>query len=147
MDISSPVIRKFLIIRIYLCIIIIAVASIGFYETRGPNFQQGMELYKTYCVACHGINGDGVLYSKTALNNDGFVTVVDTSELIAVILYGKEGVGTMPSWGKMLNDQEVAAVTTYIRQAWSNRADSVTPAMVKKTRGAGDKRFPTNQIQ
>jgi cytochrome c553 len=145
MNISSPVNWKFLIIRIYLCIAIIVVASMGCSERRGPDYQQGMELYKTYCVTCHGINGGGVLYSKTALNNDGFVTG-DTKELITVILYGKEGIGTMPGWGKVLNDEEVAAVATYIRQAWSNRADSVTPPMVKKIRSSGDKRFSTNQM-
>jgi alcohol dehydrogenase (quinone), cytochrome c subunit len=52
-----------------------------------------------------------------------------------VILYGKAGSGTMPGWSKKLNDQEVAAVTTYIRQAWSNQAEAVTAAMVQKIRG------------
>ncbi len=40
----------------------------------------------------------------------------------------------MPGWREKLNDQEVAAVATYIRQAWSNQADAVTPAMVTKVR-------------
>jgi len=54
--------------------------------------------------------------------------------VLKVILYGKEEVAIMPGWGKRLNDQDIAAVATYIRQAWSNRADPVTPPMVKEIR-------------
>ena len=54
--------------------------------------------------------------------------------MIAVILFGRQGAGAMPGWREKLNDQEVAAVATYIRQAWSNQADAVTPAMVTKVR-------------
>ena len=39
-----------------------------------------------------------------------------------------------PVWKDKLDDQQIAAVVTYIRQAWSNRAPAVTPAMVAATR-------------
>ena len=109
----------------------------GCLQKPDPIFLQGQELYKTYCVACHGVNGGGVLYSKSALNDDVFVTG-DPKEVIAVILYGREGAGTMPSWKMTLNDPEVAAVATYIRQAWSNRADPITAAMVTEVRSKGE---------
>jgi mono/diheme cytochrome c family protein len=41
----------------------------------------------------------------------------------------------MPGWSDKLSDQEVAAVATYIRQAWSNRAGPVTPKMVAALKG------------
>ena len=44
----------------------------------------------------------------------------------------------MPGWKMMLTDQEVAAVATYIRQAWSNRADPITPALVQAIRTKGE---------
>ncbi|MFZ0050428.1 MAG: hypothetical protein WAK96_01505 [Desulfobaccales bacterium] len=34
-----------------------------------------------------------------------------------------------------LNDTEIAAAATYIRNSWSNRAPGVTPAMVAEIRG------------
>ena len=108
----------------------------GCLQSRSPSFQQGEQLYKTYCVACHGINGTGVLYPKSALNHDALVTG-DPNGLLAVILFGREGAGAMPGWKTMLTDQEVAAVATYIRQAWSNRADPITPAMVQEIRTKG----------
>ncbi len=110
-----------------------------------PSFQQGKKIYAAYCVACHGVHGGGVLYSKTVLNNDPFV-LGDPHEVIAVILYGREGSGTMPGWSMTLNDQEVAAVATYIRQEWSNRADRVTPAMVTEIRRKKEKTFSANRL-
>lgn len=129
---------KLITIRLYLCIAIIVVVSMGCLQERGQSFQQGEKLYKNYCVACHGIKGTGVLYPKSALNNDAFVTG-DPNELIAVIFFGREGAGSMPGWKMTLTDQDVAAVATYIRQAWSNRADPITPAMVKEIRAKGNK--------
>jgi cytochrome c oxidase subunit 2 len=102
-----------------------------------PSFQQGQKIYATNCIACHGTNGGGVLHSQTVLNNNAFVTG-NPDQVIATILYGKQGEGTMPSWQKQLDDQEVAAVATYIRQAWSNQAAPVTGAMVAKIRAKRD---------
>ncbi len=125
-------------IKVGLFITLIAAFSIGCSQETGPNFLEGQAIYKTYCVACHGVKGGGVLYSKSALNYDDFVTG-DPKEVIAVILYGREGAGTMPGWKMTLNDPKVAAVATYIRQAWSNRADSVTAAMVTEVRTTREK--------
>jgi mono/diheme cytochrome c family protein len=133
-------IRKLINICIILCLTVIAVTFLGCGKKIDPSFQQGKKLYEKYCVVCHGVNGDGVLYSESALNNNVFVTG-DHKKVVTVILYGKEGAGSMPSWGQDLNDQEIAAVTTYIRQAWSNWADPVTPAMVKEIRSTGKKSF------
>jgi mono/diheme cytochrome c family protein len=130
-------------IKAYLLTAFIVVASMGCFQNTDPTFLQGQELYKTYCVACHGFNGGGVLYNKSALNNNVFVTG-DPKEVIAVILYGREGAGTMPGWKMTLDDQKVAAVATYIRQAWSNRSDPVTSVMVAEIRTKEEKSFSTN---
>ena len=55
--------------------------------------------------------------------------------MIATVLKGLKGsLGQMPAWKDKLDDQQIAAVVTYLRQAWSNRAPAVTPAMVAATR-------------
>jgi mono/diheme cytochrome c family protein len=128
---------KLTTIWLYLSLAMIVVASLGCLGEPSPAFQQGEQLYKTYCVACHGIKGTGVLYPKSALNNDALVTG-DPNKLIAVILLGREGAGIMPGWKMTLTDQDVAAVATYIRQAWSNRAGPITPAMVQEIRAKGN---------
>ena len=126
-------------IPISLCLIILVVTSMGCSQKVDPSFEQGKKIYENYCAACHGVNGGGVLYRKSALNNSALVSG-DPNEVIAVILFGREGAGVMPGWRETLNDQEVAAVATYIRQAWSNRADAITPAMVTEIRKKGEKR-------
>ncbi len=132
----AAVTLKLTTIRLYLCLAFIVIASMGCLGEPSQSFQQGEKLYKTYCVACHGIKGAGVLYPKSALNNDALVTG-DPNKLIAVILLGREGAGIMPGWKMTLTDQDVAAVATYIRQAWSNRAGPVNPPLVQGIRVKG----------
>jgi mono/diheme cytochrome c family protein len=133
-------------LRAFLGIVIIVVTAMGCHHKVDPSFQKGKEIYKNYCVACHGLHGGGVLYKKSALNKDIFV-IGNPNNVIAVILYGREGAGTMPGWSVTLNDQEVAAVATYIRQEWSNRATPVTPAMVTKIRRKGKEGGTTKPLQ
>ncbi len=130
-----------------LCFVAIVLAPIGCTQReRDPSFQQGQEIFRADCIACHGPNGSGVLYSKSALNNSAFVTG-NPEEVIAVILFGRTGSGSMPGWQTKLTDQEVAAVATYIRQAWSNQADPVTAALVTKVRTKEEKSLPTEPLQ
>jgi mono/diheme cytochrome c family protein len=112
---------------------VIGIAAMGCTQRTDPSFQLGRHVYETKCVGCHGAKGEGVLHRQTVLDNSAFVTG-NPDEVIATILFGREGAHPMPSWQKRLNDQEVAAVTTYIRQAWSNHSDPVTIAMVAKIR-------------
>jgi mono/diheme cytochrome c family protein len=44
----------------------------------------------------------------------------------------------MPSFGWLLTDEQVAAVTTFIRQAWGNSAPPVTADEVRRARQAFD---------
>jgi mono/diheme cytochrome c family protein len=39
--------------------------------------------------------------------------------------------GTMPRWGQLISDDDIAAVVTYIRSAWHNRASPVSLADVE----------------
>ena len=40
----------------------------------------------------------------------------------------------MPPIGSVLNDEQIAAVLTYIRREWGNGASPVDPALVKSIR-------------
>ena len=42
--------------------------------------------------------------------------------------------GSMPAYATKLSDQQIADVTTYIRNAWGNAAPAVTPEQVAKAR-------------
>jgi hypothetical protein len=38
----------------------------------------------------------------------------------------------MPPQGLLLNDEELAAVLTYVRNSWGNSASAITPEMVRR---------------
>jgi cytochrome c oxidase subunit 2 len=124
-------------IPVLLGVMILTGMSLGCSQ-KDPSFEQGKKIYENYCAACHGENGGGVLYSKSALNNSALV-LGEPDKVIAVILFGRQGAGAMPGWRETLTDQEVAAVTTYTRQAWSNQVGAIAPAMVTEVRRKGGK--------
>jgi cytochrome c oxidase subunit II len=102
-------------------------------------FQKGKAIYEAEgsCVDCHRRNGKGLPGTFPAHDGNPFVTG-KPDPVIATVLNGRKGnLGQMPSWKDKLNDQQVAAVVTYIRHAWSNKAQGVTPALVAEIRKRG----------
>ena len=97
-------------------------------------FQQGQKVYEDNCADCHRLNGKGLPGTFPAHDGNPFV-VGDPGPVIATVLNGRKGnLGQMPAWKDKLDDRQIAAVVSYIRQAWSNRAPAVTPAMVAAAR-------------
>jgi mono/diheme cytochrome c family protein len=88
--------------------------------------QTGESLFGDNCSACHQANGQGVQGAFPALAGDPFVTG-DPDALVAVVLKGRGG---MPTFKDDLKDPEIAAILTYIRGAWGNKAAAVAPAQV-----------------
>jgi cytochrome c6 len=97
--------------------------------------KQGQEVFADNCAQCHRSNGEGLPGTFPALTKNSFV-VGGPKPVIATVLNGRKGaLGQMPAWKDKLDDGQIAAVVTYIRQAWANRAAPVTPAMVAGARG------------
>jgi cytochrome c6 len=96
---------------------------------------QGRKVFEDNCAQCHRGNGQGLPPTFPALNKNPFVQG-EPNPVIATVLNGRKGdLGVMPTWKDKLDDRQIAAVVTYIRQAWANRAAPVTPAMVAAARG------------
>jgi mono/diheme cytochrome c family protein len=56
---------------------------------------------------------------------------------IRILIGGKEGdIGLMPPLGSMLNDDQIAAVLTYVRREWGQTGTTVDPAVVAAVRKA-----------
>jgi mono/diheme cytochrome c family protein len=76
---------------------------------------EGLTLFGRYCVACHGSEGLGGagprLAGRLALESSAFV--------IETIIQGRLHHG-MPAFGPYLTDREIAAIATYVRNAWGN---------------------------
>jgi len=111
------------------------LGGVALAQGQGDALQRGQAVFEDNCAQCHRTNGEGLPATFPALNKNGFV-VGDPKAVIATVLNGRKGnLGQMPAWKDKLDDQQIAAVVTYIRQAWSNRAAAVTPAMVAAGRG------------
>ena len=78
---------------------------------------KGASVYAANCVACHQDSGKGVPGAFPALDGSKVVNG-PKGDQIAMLLNGKNA---MPSW-KTLSDVEIAAVITYTRNHWSNKA-------------------------
>jgi mono/diheme cytochrome c family protein len=109
-------------------------------------FDKGAELFTQHCATCHGEQGQGMRVEGNvalpALAANRAITLPNTTNLVRILLAGGYAPSTagnprpfgMPPFVHVLNDTDIAAVTTYIRNAWGNQADSVTAADVIRVR-------------
>ena len=95
---------------------------------------RGEKVYAANCVACHQPTGKGVPGAFPALEGSK-VVLGPQDDQIALLLKGKTGTA-MASF-KQLSDTELAAVLTYTRNAWTNKAEDniVQPREVLAARG------------
>ena len=111
----------------------------------------GEIVYTTRCGDCHQSTGLGMPRSanadpsKTAppLAGNPTLQAPNPATLINLVLYGAhEAVPGSESWPKMsgfelsvgLDDEQIAALCTYVRSSWGNRAGPVDAAAVAKQR-------------
>jgi alcohol dehydrogenase (quinone), cytochrome c subunit len=102
----------------------------------------GASIYKDRCEKCHGSSGRGGFFSGPPLAGSAVVQAEGPASLINIIIYGPtmpQGVSsgaweTMPSYGDILDDLQVAAVSNFIRGSWGNRAAPVSAADVTRQR-------------
>jgi cytochrome c oxidase subunit 2 len=101
--------------------------------TKEELMTQGEAVYKKVCLACHQANGQGVQGVFPALA--GSAIAIDPANRLGHIhriIYGKN---LMPAFGEQLSDVEIAAVTTYERNAWGNNTgDEIQAKEVSEAR-------------
>ena len=111
-------------------------------------FLAGQKIYvrEGHCVTCHQADGKGLDPSFPSIASSPWVAG-DKDRLIKLSLYGMmgplevngkkyDGQVPMTPFGGMLNDTEMAAVLTYVRNSFGNKADPVDAAEVQKVRAA-----------
>jgi mono/diheme cytochrome c family protein len=111
-------------------------------------FIAGHEVYfrDAHCATCHMPDGKGLDPAFPPLANSEWVTG-DPDRLIKLTLHGMmgpfelngkkyDGLVPMTPFGGILKDDEVAAVLTYVRNTFSNKAPAVSPSQVSKVREA-----------
>jgi cytochrome c oxidase subunit 2 len=98
---------------------------------------KGEKIYAANCAVCHQANGKGVPGAFPALDGSAVVNGAKAAQ-VNVLLNGQDTPafpGAMPAW-KQLSDSDIAAVITYTRNSWSNKAadNIVQPAEVLAAR-------------
>ena len=104
----------------------------------------GKAIYDNSCAACHQVSGAGVPHMFPPLKGNAVAQQSDPSTVVRVILQGARTAttgsrptpSTMPAFNWKLSDQQVAAVATYVRNTWGNKAPPVTAAAVADMRKA-----------
>ena len=103
---------------------------------------RGEKLYGEHCASCHGAQGEGVAGAYPRLAGNRAVTLPVTANLVQVVIHGGFGPATagrprpfgMPPFAMVMGDSDVAAVLSYLRQAWGNQAGPVSELEVAQQR-------------
>lgn len=99
----------------------------------------GKTIYANTCKACHQENGEGIAKTFPPLAKSDYLVNVDA--VIEQVIKGKTGEmvvngetynSSMPA--QTLNDEEIAAVLSYVYSSWGNTGAAVTVDEVKAVR-------------
>ena len=108
----------------------------------------GKRVFTQYCAVCHQTTGLGVAGQFPPLVDSEWVLAREwhgDNHLVKVVLHGLQGPITVKSnpynnamapWGGVLNDEQIAAVLTYIRASFGNNAPAVDADLVRRVRAA-----------
>ena len=104
----------------------------------------GKSVYAQNCLTCHQADGGGVDGMNPPLTKTDYV-LGDKTRLTNVLLNGLKGVeiggeqyhGVMPAQAT-LTDAQIAAVLTYVRNSFGNKASAVTVGEVKAVRAGNN---------
>ena len=102
----------------------------------------GGRLYRQHCADCHGAQGEGRVGAYPPLAGNRVVTMDDPTNALQAILSGGFAPATpghpqpygMPPFRTLLQDAEIAAVASYLRQSWGHRAGAVSALDVQRVR-------------
>jgi mono/diheme cytochrome c family protein len=103
----------------------------------------GKKNYEMFCGSCHGNDGAGKLGQAPPLAGSEIVIAKGFHRLTMIPLEGLTGPIkikgqdwnlNMAAMGAALPDADLAAVMTYIRGSWGNKAGDVTPDDIKAIR-------------
>jgi len=111
-------------------------------DPKDATMTMGKNIYADECSGCHTPNGKGTPGMFPSVNGSPLVQQTDPTTMLRLVLRGARSVGTdgaptapaMPAFGWYLNDDQVAAVVTYVRSAWGNAAPPVAAGDVAKAR-------------
>ncbi|MGZ8255626.1 MAG: c-type cytochrome [Burkholderiaceae bacterium] len=108
----------------------------------GESLERGRSVYRAKCEGCHGPEGEGARGAYPALAGNRSVVMDPPVNVVRAVLSGGFQPATagnprpwgMPPFGHVLDDADIAAVVTFIRNQWGNRATAVSENQVQRLR-------------
>jgi len=103
----------------------------------------GRGVFDKTCVLCHQANGMGKEGTAPPLSGSEWVLAAKGDRIARIVLNGFTGPVTikgqewnltMVAWRDNYSDEQIAAVLTYIRSHFDNKAGLITPDVVKAAR-------------
>jgi mono/diheme cytochrome c family protein len=112
-------------------------------------YPRGGKVFTTICQTCHGKDGEGIQSLAPPLNRSNWVTG-NPDNLTRIVLFGLTGPvevngkvykspeinGDMPGIGSNdeFNDEDIAQLLSFIRNAWGNKASDIPVKELQKIR-------------
>lgn len=124
-----------------------SVQEVTLYQpSSGGGNALGKQFYDNVCALCHNPDGKGkpgqappFVGSDFVLGSPARLVRIPLAGLAGPVTVGGQeyaGLPSMPAMGASLTDEQLAAVLTYMRQSWGNKAKEITPEEVKAIRTA-----------
>jgi len=114
---------------------------------------EGRRIFETTCAACHQPTGAGKEGTAPPLAGSEWVLAPGGDRIARIALNGLAGPIrvkgqewnlTMPPWRDNFSDGQIAAVLTYIRSQWDNKAGPIKPELVKAARAEARAGYETS---
>ncbi len=109
--------------------------------TKADQIEAGKNLFNGTCSTCHQATGEGIESIFPPLAKSDYL-MADKARALGIVLNGLSGPvkvngkdynSMMPPMSQ-LNDDEIANILTYVRNAWGNEGDAVSADEVKSAR-------------
>ncbi|MBM4021839.1 MAG: c-type cytochrome [Planctomycetes bacterium] len=120
-------------------------------ESDRKAYELGAAIYQreAHCMTCHQAHGKGMGLIYPTLVGSPWV-LGSEERLVKTVLHGlwgpmtvngqsfdpARGVPPMTAFRALLKDDEVAALLTFVRNTWGNKASAVSPDLIAKVRAA-----------
>jgi len=117
--------------------------------------KRGEKIYASYCQTCHLANGQGISTVYPPISSSDFIKARGITNVALGVLWGRSGEmlvngkrynGVMAPMPTSYTDEDVAAVVTFVMNAWNNPGGIMRTDEVKRLRAAGNPERPkTNE--
>lgn len=120
----------------------VQAAPVGTGNDLASVMTKGKQVYTTTCQACHQATGLGIPGAFPSLSESEWVNG-PPKQFVAIVLHGLQGSitvkglkfqGAMPAFGGQLKADDIAAVTTYVRNSFNNKSDAIAADLVNEVK-------------